>query len=111
MDKKQATMDILNSLNISSLRQKREGQVVPEAPTPILDPDEPGLPPEEVARRRQLILQAPPEQLREMEQKSLKLGAPSPLELTLSELKKKKAQSAAMDEEEVSEPTNVTGVV
>jgi hypothetical protein len=121
MDKKQATLDILGKLNISNMKQKREQQRAegtvpafdpleyePEDMPALLDPDEPGIDPEEAMRRRVLILEADPAKLKAIEEQATSEGKENPLSLPLSLLKKQRMKGRRAPEE-VVEPTNVTG--
>jgi len=121
MDKKQATLDILGKLNISNMKQKREQQrsegtvpafdpleSEPEAMPELLDPEEPGIEPEEAMRRRVLLLEADPVKLKAIEDRFQSEGKENPLNLPLSLLKKQRMKGRR-DPEAVFEPTNVTG--
>ena len=119
--KSSQVLNILDSLDISNMKQKREQQrsegtipafdpleSEPEEMPELLDPEEPGIEPEEAMRRRVLILEADPAKLKAIEEKYQGEGKENPLNLPLNLLKKQRMKGRRAPES-VVEPTNITG--
>jgi hypothetical protein len=118
MDKKKATLDVLNSLNISNLKGKREQerqrvQEEEQAAASFLDPEEPGIAPEEAAKRRSLLLEADPSMIKKMEEKPETFTPAGPiLDMPLSEILKKRKKKEPLPADmgdEADAPINVAG--
>lgn len=116
MDKKKATLDVLNSLNISNLKGKREQEKQrmmeeEQAAASFLDPEEPGIAPEEAAKRRGLLLEADPSMIKKMEEKPETFTPAGPiLDMPFKDLMKRKKKPLPKDmSDEADTPVSVAG--